>query len=303
MTWANKVSRQAANDYSTSIQNTTKSVNAETVRVVSAQMSDFGVQMKDLDDFVTRARSENSGHHAQHVKSVDSLSNTVEASFSTISAQFTSTFDRVRELGDEMDVETGNIRGALAPLDEEVCEPLGDLRDEINSTVLKEYEPTGDTPEKTGYQYPTELPRTEAHEVLIARMHDAPTPSRPTTSLATTIFSDPDLSGLGPVVSPKPSARTINSFSMSLREVNPNLTTGAIMFDPSASTMSMPAIREDNATMPLPLFKRSTSIRPPNMVTRGSKKQQVMPLEGRENVPPGGVLTQGLPRRKSPRLA
>ena len=51
---------------STSIQETTKSVQAETVRVVEEQMEDLHEQMTSLDDFVTRARSQNAEHNERH---------------------------------------------------------------------------------------------------------------------------------------------------------------------------------------------------------------------------------------------
>lgn len=285
----------AANEHSTSIQNTAKSVHIETIRVVDEQKNDLDVQMKDLDDFVTRARSENSDHHQQHADSMQCLSETVEKSFSNISTHFTKTFDRVRNLGDDMEADSQKLKGALVPLGENICRPLSNLRDDINSTALREYEPTGETPEKKSYQYPTELPRTEAPEVLVAGLHDAPSPSK----AAPVIFNDLDLLGSPSSMPQAPSPRSShsrNTISMSLREVNPNLTTGNILLDPSASTMSMPAIQE-NTTMPL--FKRSTtSMKPP--VTRHAKKQAVA-YEGSENMPPG-VFSQSATRRKSPRL-
>lgn len=286
---------QAANEHSTSIQNTAKSVHIETIRVVDEQKNDLDVQMKDLDDFVTRARSENSEHHQQHAESMQSLSKTVENSFSNISTHFTNTFDRVRNLGDDMEADSRKLKDALLPLGENICSPLSNLRDDINSTVLREYEPTGETPEKRSYQYPTELPRTEAPEVLVAGLHDAPSPSK----AAPVIFNDLDLLGSPSSIPQPPSPRSSHSrdtISMSLREVNPNLTTGNILFDPSVSTMSMPAIQE-NTTMPL--FKRSTtSMKPP--MTRHAKKQAVA-YEGSENLPPS-VFSQSATRRKSPRL-
>lgn len=286
-------SRQAANAHNASIQDTARSVHTETIRVVDEQKSDLDVQMKDLDDFVTRAKSENNEHHKQHADSMQCLSGTVEKSFSNISAHFTNTFDRVQSLGDEMETDSRKLEGALAPLEENICRPLSNLRDDINSTALREYEPTGDTPEKRLYEYPTELPRTEAPDALVAGLNDAPTP----TKAAPDIFNDHDLlesiSSQSQAASPKGS-QARNPLSMSLREVNPNLTTGAILFDPSASTMSMPAIKEDTT---LPLFKRSTSMRP---MTRYAKKQGIA-YEGSENIPPSG-FSQGTTRRKSPRL-
>lgn len=268
--------------------------------------------MRDLDDFVTRARAENSDHHQRHVVSMEGLSGTVENSFSNISHQFTETFDRVRDLGEEVQTDTKSLEATLAPLGENICRPLSNLRDDINNTVLREYEPTGDTPQKLKYEYPTTLPRTEPHEVLLAGLQDDLPPPTPTKlgamSTVPTIFNDLDM--LPPLStdrshSPPPGSLPHlhlhrNPSDMSLREVNPNLTTGSIMmFDPSASTMSMPPPANENKT--LPLFKRSVSgMKAPTRATRRTQTTGALG-EGRENVPPAGTGMGGS-RRKSPRL-
>jgi kinesin family protein 11 len=258
--------------------------------------------MEALDDFVTRARSENAVHHERHAETVQGLSDTVEQSFGNISEHFKSTFSRVQDLGDVMKADTVKLQDGLKPLTEQICRPLGELREDICATAIREYEPTGQTPEKVQYHYPTALPRTEAHEVLVSELHDAvPTPTRTAAPL---IFADLDhpLQLKSEPREPRTSTVSLMSmtdkhpFSMSLREVNPNLTTnlttGSLLFDPSASTASV----NDNT---VPLFKRSTS----RHQQRGRKGQgSMVSLEGRENVPPPSFSQSLGPRRKSPRL-
>lgn len=296
---ANRLETQAANEHSTSIQNTTKSVHAETIRVVDEQMKDLAMQMTALDDFVTRARSENAGHHAQHEASVAKLSDTVDSSFSNISSHYKDTFDRVHDLGEKMGSEIENLQEDLQPLDDSLCQPLSKLREDISNTALREYEPTGETPKRVQYQYPTELPRTAPHDILIAGIPDAPsqTPSRPTAtpSKATpahSIFNDLDTSeGAKSPSRPASSDSATNPLSQSLREVNANLTTSGLIFDPSASTMSAVPPTDDNT---VPLVKKSTSRIP-------SKQIKKVHLDGVENMPPS-EFSQSARRRKSPRL-
>lgn len=296
---ANRLETQAANDHSTSIQNTTKSVHAETIRVVDEQMKDLDTQMTALDDFVTRARSENAGHHEQHEASVAKLSNTVDSSFSNISSHYRDTFDRVHDLGEKMGSEIENLQEDLQPLDDSLCQPLSKLREDISSTALREYEPTGETPKRVQYQYPTELPRTTPHDVLIASIPDASsqTPSRPTAtpSKATPahpIFNDLDTSdGAKSPSRPASSDSATNPLSQSLREVNANLTTSGLIFDPSASIMSVVPPTDDNT---VPLVKKSTSRIP-------SKQIKKVHLDGVENMPPS-EFSRSARRRKSPRL-
>lgn len=282
-----------ANGHSSSIQNTTKSVHAETVRVVDEQLKDLDVQMRDLDDFVTHARSHNSRHHAQHADSLQQLSSTVETSFGSISAHSKATYERVKHLGDEMEAGTIKLHKHLEPIEEDLRQPLATLREDISSTILREYEPTGDTPAKMRYQYPTELPRTASHQTLIGGVPGIPSPSK-TTQL---IFNDFDTSDRARSPSrPMSSGLGLerNPLSMSLREVNPNLTTGSLMFDPSASTMSVMSTLNENT---VPLFKKSKT-RHGNK--HGKTKGAVM-LEGRENVPLT-EFSQSVSKRKSPRL-
>lgn len=255
--------------------------------------------MESLDAFVTRARSENASHHEKHSESMEGLSSTVEQSFGNISNHFKVTFDRVKDLGEEMETETEEMQDGLEPLTQELCKPLSNLRKDIESTNIKEYQPTGATPMKMQYQYPTNLPRTEAHEALLANMKDESTPTKPVSE--SMVFSDidnPDLHRSPPArQSTRMSTLSMISemppFTMSLREVNPN-TTSNLTFDPSASIMS---INENTAPL---LFNKRTSTR---FQGKGPRKQtSLLPIEGRENVPPSAFSQSLGPRRKSPRL-
>ncbi|KAK1752575.1 putative kinesin-like protein bimC [Echria macrotheca] len=313
-----------ANKHSDSIQTTTKSVHAETVRVVDEQMKDLDVQMRDLDDFVSRAKSQNADHHERHTASVDALTNTVEESFANISAHCKETFARVEELGTEMDAATQTLQDGLAPIDEEVCQPLSNLRESIQNTLLHEYQPTGETPQKVQYQYPTELPRTSAHEILLADMRDAPTPSKAvsivfsdTTNLSpqtkSPSSSQPPPSRLSSVAAATTTENTArNPLSMSLRGLNSNLTTGSIIFEGDASVISLPVTSGENT---VPLMKRSTRGRkgagggiPTKKVGSVVSVHSVAEAQQQENLRPEGmgmgmgVFAQSAGRRKSPRL-
>ncbi|KAK4153316.1 kinesin-like protein bimC [Chaetomidium leptoderma] len=285
-----------ANKHSTSIQTTTKSVHAETVRVVEEQIQDLDVQMQDLDDFVSRAKSHNASHHERHVESVQSLNTTVEQSFDNISGHFRETFDRVHNLSDEMDAGAKELEDALEPLDEDICQPLAELREDVQNTELHEYEPTGDTPEKLQYQYPTDLPRTGAHEELLAAMRQSPTPYKASPIVLPDVNLTPVRSPSRPLSSDTPSP--------SLREVNPNLnlpttTTGQLLFGPSATVLSPPSAGKDSNNIAAPLLK-------PNAITRTRPSRLSKRVggigalaEGAENLPP---VMRSSTRRKSPRL-
>ncbi|KAH9892101.1 kinesin-domain-containing protein [Xylariomycetidae sp. FL2044] len=318
-----------ANTHSTSIQDTTRSVHAETVRVVDEQMKDLDTKMKSLDDYVTRARSQNAQHHDQHSSSLQNLSTTVEGSYGSIGDHFKTTCSRVEELGTAMDADFDTAISALEPMSEGIRQPLTDLREDISTTVLQEYSPTGDTPQKVSYEYPSELPRTQPHEKLIAKLNGAGSPSK------RGVFSDADTSlpvnrsparpYASETVFPLSDRDHQNPFSVSLREVHPNLnhTSTLSHFDPRAhatihgfsASIGAGSLMAAGGTatagdgdLTMPLFKRSRTTRA--KMGMGGKKQPSS-AEGRENMPPlsevlpgGGreVFSQSITRRKSPRL-
>lgn len=259
--------------------------------------------MTDLDDFVTRARHENAEHHSRHSESMTKLSNTVGTSFSNISSHYKDTVSRVLHLGGEMDADVEQLQSDVQPLGNTLCQPLGRLRQDIESTDLREYEPTGETPEKTQYQYPTQLPRTTSHDALIATMHGgavAPTPSRAIATPAKRtpapqVFNDFDDSerAHSPNRPSSSDSAARNPLSSSLRDLNANVTTSSLMFDPTASALSMMASVVDENTVSI--VKKHTSRIP------GKGPSKKMRLDGVENLAPN-ELRESTSRRKSPRL-
>jgi kinesin family protein 11 len=303
---------QAANKHNSTLQLSTKSVHDETVRIVDAQMKDIETQMAALDDFVTRARSQNAQHHDSHIKSLQRLSTDVKSSYSNVGEHFTATYERVRDLGDEMSAKTSTLQESLAPLDDVLRKPLTDLRENVSNTKMMEYEPTGETPQKVQYTYPTELPRTDAHENLLASL-GRPTssdrsPSKPSTStsMVPVIFND------GPNFSA--STSRLKDFSSSTRSrasitpdahpQRPSTSSGTGLREVDANTMGG-VVHEDNHTGPLsqiPSFKRSLSAAGGKLPVLRSGKKSAVQLEGRENE--RGVLGQSIGtggRRRSPR--
>ncbi|KAM0466893.1 hypothetical protein ACHAPV_000403 [Trichoderma viride] len=284
----------AAEDRSNAIRTTANQVHAETVRVVGAQIEDLDVQMEAMDDFVARAKSESGTHHESHVQAFQSLSNTVDQSFGSISAHFKTTFDRVKNLGEGMELDTSDLRDGLEPLTSQICQPLASLREHVGKTALLDYRPTGESPQKAQYQFPTSLPRTEAPDLIFSKTGEE-TPDEASTeaddSKNTIVFADLDASEK--MSSPTPSsADSLSDRIARLREVNPNvssnLTTSAINFEPGSSLMS---VTSDHT---MPLFKRS------NRSTRTSLRKHDLLAEGRENLP---LTALSEARRKSPRMS
>ncbi|KAF2271065.1 kinesin-domain-containing protein [Lojkania enalia] len=166
-----------ATNYSTSIKNTTTSVHASTVKTVEAQMAHMDTQLHSLDEIVSRVRTQNNDHHAAHTSSLKALSNTVQASYSSIGDHLSTSFARVQSLESDMSAQATALQESLPALSEDaiIRAPLRELRDAIGSQNIIEYDPTGQTPQRVTYNIPSTLPRTEPHEDLISRLRDRPT--------------------------------------------------------------------------------------------------------------------------------
>ncbi|KAJ5895656.1 hypothetical protein N7495_007347 [Penicillium taxi] len=144
-----------------SIQHATESVHQETVRIVDAQMIDVSKQMGALDDFVTKARSRNGLFHEAQLKNLGSIGANVRESRAVIRQQLDGTHQRIGELQENVDVHMQDLEQSAVPLLQEVRDPLMELRASLQRHPMKEYTPTGDTPQKRRYEYPASLPRTE----------------------------------------------------------------------------------------------------------------------------------------------
>jgi kinesin family protein 11 len=278
-------------------------VHDETVRIVDEQMKDISTQMQALDDFVTRARSQNAQHHDLHAKSLQGLSDTVKASYDNVGSHFTSTYERVKDLGEEMSTKTASLAQNLAPLDNHLRQPLADLRSNITKTTLKEYQSTGETPQKVQYQYPTHLPRTEAHETLLAALRRPKAMESPSKVVAPGVYNDTTPSANDEVAC-VPSSDT-ESKPTGLREIDVNISVGTLSSDNqnfNQSQVSNGSVRSVDLDDMGPPFKKQGTGRLP--MPRATKKTTMVALEGRENaLPSPGTFSQSTGRRRSPRTA
>ncbi|BAE66113.1 unnamed protein product [Aspergillus oryzae RIB40] len=291
-----------------SIQKTTESVHEETVRIVDAQISNMDKQMEALDDFVAKARSQNGEYRDAHISSLDNMASSVRESYSFVHEQLEGVGTRIGQLQEDAAQQQHSLHETTSPLSEEVRKPLTELRNNIHSRPLQEYIVTGATPQKRHYEYPTDLPRTEAHDALISGIRT----SRDLTLLP---FNGEDhLPGTSPtkgfvyndtedeVGNQTPTARITSNTG--LREVDANVAAKQLASSPGdrasvrQSNISIAGKSSEVDTVPEsedsdePPAKRrcsnpttTDSKLPKNMLT----KRMAGMMEGRENVPPPGL--------------
>ncbi|KAJ5128251.1 hypothetical protein N7526_006417 [Penicillium atrosanguineum] len=289
-----------------SIQRVTESVHQETVRIVDAQMADMSKQMEALDDFVAKARSHNGRFHESNMGSLDTISKTVWESRTAIQAQLDGFGERIGRLQEDTNMHTEELEQSTAPLEDEVRQPLISLRANIQSHPLKEYLPTGVTPQKRRYEYPSDFPRTESHEGLRTR-HRV---SKQFTALP---FNEEPLPppSLNLQLSPLPQNPMCTAMPRK-REVDVNVARPVGYDDDETSskpeTPTAPPIMDLNETpekdepeQPPLKRRRSASTNPveSKLPQKMLSKKMAGMMEGRENVPPSTTGRRYLRTRPS----
>lgn len=260
------------------------------------------MQMQALDDFVTRARSQNERHYETHVQSLHGLAETVEESHSSISDHFISSSARICSFESDSITQSTAIQAILPPLTNTIQEPLSSLRAKVSNAPLKEYIPTGETPQKSHYDFPTTLPRTEPHEKILAKLRrpqssSSASPSRLPSPNKSIVYTDTPSIPL-PIVSIEDNGIrppvTISSTS-GLREIDLNITANAALSRHSepppasfSSSVTKLGLDVDTAAMgPPPLKRHATMESKLPQKHRGGLRG-----EGREN-----AVVQGSGRR------
>ncbi|EXJ96351.1 kinesin family member 11 [Capronia coronata CBS 617.96] len=167
------------------IQKSTKAVHEETVKIVDAQLTQMATQMAALDEFVTRARSQNESHHAERVNGLKKVVGHAQEGFADLGNQLATRTGELELLDSDLKFQTAELDGLSSSLHDGTRPLLRDLTEEISTAGLMDYVPTGHTPQKREWNYPTTLPRTENHDSIIARLRGLPDPALATKTPST----------------------------------------------------------------------------------------------------------------------
>ncbi|KAI5858375.1 P-loop containing nucleoside triphosphate hydrolase protein [Tricharina praecox] len=198
--WKNVESRNLA------IKETTKSIHAQTIKLVEEQTEDVGVQLQDLDQAVANAHSMNDKYHGISMESINKI---VDGGRQFVD-KFSSLIDTLRnEMGsfEEASELAAQSIAAVESFSSNAQERLSQLRIKVESAPLKECLPTGHTPRKRKYTFPTILPSTGSAEDVLNRSRggvvrtvleekEVNSPQKLTPS-ASSILTDPKSGGAG----------------------------------------------------------------------------------------------------------
>lgn len=179
-----------ANEQTGNIKRTTEAVHGETVEIVNAQMAHMDTQLVALDEIISRVKAQNEQHHQAHSASLAQLASNVQQSYHSIGSHMDQSYKRTKDVDSEMRERTHLLVNTLPSLsnNSEMRQTLETLRQAVVGADLEEYVPTGQTPLKTVYTYPTTLPRTNVHDDLLNRVRSSSdtehtqSPSKPISS-------------------------------------------------------------------------------------------------------------------------
>ncbi|KPI45827.1 Kinesin-like protein bimC [Cyphellophora attinorum] len=163
----------------TAIQVSTKAVHGEAVKIVDAQIAEMTVQMSALDEFVTRARTQNEQSHQQHLDSMRQYHTEVTQLQSDVTSSIEQRTSGLQTYHAETIANTTSLSETVTTFSAEAEEALKTMRTHVQETSLTDYTPTGQTPQKRDWSYPKELPSTAPHTTVIARSRGLPDPIVP----------------------------------------------------------------------------------------------------------------------------
>ncbi|WEW59629.1 Kinesin- motor protein [Emydomyces testavorans] len=159
-----------------SIEDTSSAVHTETVRIVDEQKADMQEQMRALDEFVTRARSENDEYYELNLQTVRDFASNIREAHDGNHDHLNQLHSGVEEFLSTIESDHQNMGDLVSNLTTDVLEPLSKLQSNIQDTQMVKYSPTGSTPEKVQYDCSVTLPQTESHDNLIRRLKGVKSP-------------------------------------------------------------------------------------------------------------------------------
>lgn len=256
--------------------------------------------MNDLCKAVDGIESLADQHDTQNKDSLQKLASTAKSCYAGAGETFAASAARVESFDVDVTQSTADLKDTIANLDpsEQICQPLIQLRERIESDTPEEYSSTGRTPPRKTYAVSTEIPRTERREELLARLRTEPTtgtedaapPLRTGGSNTGLVFADPPtvVDEAAPSTE-QTTASGNNARGLGLRELDPN---AVRLTEPSSVGIPLPKKRQRvvSAVSDLPLPK--------------TKKRAGAPKKGPENSDlPGGRASNAALGPRATRMA
>jgi kinesin family protein 11 len=163
------------------------------------------VQLQDLDHSVANARSLNQKHYDLSVENINKIVDSSHALFNKFTSFIEEVRGEVESLEDLSSLATDGLE-SFETFNSTTQQRLSQLREKVESEGLKECLPTGQTPRKRKYTFPTSLPSTGPAEEVLAKARGLVRPvlgekevnsPKKQTPDSSSILADPKSGGAG----------------------------------------------------------------------------------------------------------
>jgi kinesin family member 11 len=142
----------------------------------------MSTQMAAWDEFVTRARSQNDTSHEEHKAGLLQLQLQVVQNQTDLTSALSERQTAIKTFHEDETHHAAEYSEQLGDFDRHIRSGLDALAEDVNEAMPQDYVPTGETPQKRTWTYPSELPATAAHESIIARRRGLPDPTIESTA-------------------------------------------------------------------------------------------------------------------------
>ncbi|KAK9387036.1 P-loop containing nucleoside triphosphate hydrolase protein [Lipomyces mesembrius] len=161
-------SYRATEQQGEALQESTRSIHSEAIKIVSSQKESLATQMQALDEFVTRARAQNETHHTAYGTAIKSIKSGLHEGLAGANKNIEDSGRGLHVYADEAKTLLETAKSDAGVYSNTSLKEFIALREAILNVKLSEYVPSGQTPKKGKiYDVPKYLPKTVAPEAVI----------------------------------------------------------------------------------------------------------------------------------------
>lgn len=243
------------------------------VQVVEENLTDVLDRADDLHTLTGNARTLHHGNNTEATEQRRTLVESVADSYQRALKRIVENSTRARDLHSAMSNDVELLTSSIPTLEEDVHQPLERLRTDVTARCLEEYMPTGQTPRKTSYQFPTALPQTDSRENVLAAFKERGRLRTPRLQRRSSkkppqqqqILANPDNADAMIIDSDENEIdRSENNItSHSLREVDVNVSAGLMTTSTVTGTLAM------DSTTTAATATATAAAAPPNSLSAG----------------------------------
>ena len=138
------------------------------VEAADTQMRSIGARVETLVHLIGEAQTANDHHHQEEAEGRSNLVSSVAGNYQSIVERLTDNSVQLQGMNLDLARNAHSILDSFSMLEGGVHKSLEDLRANAAAKEMEACAPTGETPQRTAYQYPTRLPVTDAHDLRVA---------------------------------------------------------------------------------------------------------------------------------------